>query len=178
MNKSTQIIEAKFNPRLKTYIYASGIALCIITMVGILALPFWLIFGKMYIDKYFENLFCELTTRSLHFKKGVLFTTERTIPLDKIQDLTFREGPILRYFGLASLKVETAGQSAANTADMTLLGIMDSANFRMSVMDQRDEVTNLGGRATSSTDSNTKDLDVAQILSEIHQTLKNIEKKV
>lgn len=171
-------MEAKFNPRLKTYIYASGIALCVVTLVGILALPFWLILGKMYIDKYFDNLFCELTTRSLHFKKGVLFTTERTIPLDKIQDLTFREGPILRYFGLASLKVETAGQSAANAADMTLLGIMDSANFRQTVMVQRDEVTNLGGRSESNSDNESESLDIAQILSEMHQTLKNIEKKV
>lgn len=171
-------MEAKFNPKLKTYIYASGIALCVVTIVGIVLLPFWLILGKMYIDKYFDNLFCELTSRSLHFKKGVLFTTERTIPLDKIQDLTFREGPILRYFGLASLKVETAGQSAANSADMTLLGILDSAHFRQSVMEQRDEVTNIGGRSKNDSDDEKKSSDIAQILSEMHQTLKNIENKV
>ena len=81
--RAEKLLEAKFDPRLKTYSYVGGIVIFTITIVGIILLPFWLIFGKIYINRYFDNLYCELTTRALHFKKGVWFQTERTIPLDK-----------------------------------------------------------------------------------------------
>lgn len=173
------LVEGKFDPKLKTYFYIGISLLCLITVVGIIALPFWLIFGKKYINRYFDALVCDLTTRALHYKKGIWFQTERTIPLDKIQDLTFKEGPILRYFGLSQLKVETAGQSAQGSADLSLLGMCDARAFREAVLDQRDEIT---GRdyTDSPTASNgeQKEYDLAAILSDMHTTLKRIEQKL
>ncbi len=176
--RARQLVEAKFDPRMKTYVYVGGSLFCVITIVGILLLPFWLIFGKIYIQKYFDHLFCELTTRALHFRKGVWFKTERTIPLDKIQDLTFREGPVLRYFGLSSLYIETAGQSAQSTADMTLTGIMDAHKFREMVMDQRDEVTNVSSGSSSQPASENQTSELIPLLNSIHDTLKKMEKKL
>jgi membrane protein YdbS with pleckstrin-like domain len=181
--RSRQLFEAKFDPRLKTYTYVGGIIILAITVVGILLLPFWLFFGKMYIDRYFNSLFCELTTRALHFKKGVWFQTERTVPLDKIQDLTFKEGPILRYFGLSYLQVETAGQSVQGGADMSLTGIIDARRFREMVLDQRDDITD---RHPSSAESagvpvspaSSANSELVPLLQEIHKTLKNIERRI
>lgn len=172
--KATQLFEATFEPRLKTYINVLVIGTLVLTVAGILLIPVWLIAGRAYLDRYFENLFCELTTRALHFKKGVLFTTERTIPLDKVQDLTFREGPILRYFGLSSLKIETAGQSASSEADMKLLGIVDAHKFRQMVMEQRDEIT--FNRSVDSSKS-VVEHPLEPLLKEISETLKRIEKR-
>lgn len=175
--KAKTLVEAKFNPRIKTYINASAILIMLITVVGILLIPFWLIFGRMYLKRYFNSLFCELTTRSLKFKKGVLFQVERTIPLDKIQDLTFREGPLLRYFGLSTLMIETAGQSAQGGNDMSLIGIVDSREFREQVIDQRDRITDLGSSSTLkevvSTDGYSE-----ETLQAILETLQRIEKKI
>lgn len=173
--RARQIFEAQFDPRLRSYSFWGGVLILTITVVGILLLPFWIIFGKMYINKYYDNLFCELTTRALHFRKGVWFKTERSIPLDKIQDLTFREGPVLRYFGLSSLYVETAGQSAQAAADMTLTGIKDAHKFREMVMDQRDIVTDSG--IPDSVDE-TSENELMPLLAEMHETLKRIEKKL
>ncbi len=175
--RARQLFEAKFNPQLKTYTYIGGILLFTITIVGILLLPFWLIFGKMYIDRHFNSLFCELTTRALHFKKGVWFQTERTVPLDKIQDLTFKEGPILRYFGLSYLKIETAGQSVQGAADMSLTGIIDARKFREMVLDQRDNITDKGHEISAPVKTESEN-ELIPLLQEIHKTLKNIEAKV
>ncbi len=173
--RAKQLFEAKFDPRLKTYSYIGGILIFIVTIVGIVLLPFWLIFGKVYIDRYFNSLFCELTTRALHFKKGVWFQTERTVPLDKIQDLTFKEGPILRYFGLSYLKIETAGQSVQGAADMSLTGIIDARKFREMVLDQRDQITD---KSPESMQIQTSDeSEMIPVLKEILKTLKNIESK-
>ena len=44
--------------------------------------------------------------------------------------MTFIDNPVLRWFDLRILKVETAGNSAAQGADMKLIGIMDAAGFK------------------------------------------------
>ncbi len=173
-SKSKQLFEATFEPRIKTYIHASVIITLVVTVFGIVLIPIWLIAGSYYLNRYFDNLYCELTTRALHFKKGVLFTTERTIPLDKIQDLTFKEGPLLRYFGLSSLMIETAGNSAANMTDMKLMGIVDAPKFRKMVIEQRDEITY--NRGDFGGDESSVDHPLKPLLEEISETLKRIEK--
>jgi membrane protein YdbS with pleckstrin-like domain len=181
--RARQLFKAEFDPRLRVYMYVGGILFCVVTIVGILLLPFWLIFGKRYVDRYYDSLFCELTTRALHFKKGIWFHTERTVPLDKIQDLTFKEGPVLRYFGLSYLQVETAGQSVQGAADMSLTGIMDARRFREMVLDQRDEITDFGARqqetATPAAGTpSSAESELLPLLREMNKTLKSIEQKI
>jgi len=172
--RAKKIYEATFEPKIKTYISIFVMTVMAATIVGIVLIPFWLVLGRLYLNRYFESLHCELTTRALHFKKGVLVTTDRTIPLDKIQDLAFKEGPLLRYLGLSSLQIETAGQSTANAVDMKLIGIVDAGTFRQIVMDQRDEVTyNRGSHATTAEAGN--DHPLKSILENISDTLKRIE---
>lgn len=177
--KARSLVKAEFDPRIKTYVYVSGILILTITVAGIVILPFWLIFGRKYINRYFNSLYCELTTRALHFKKGVWFQIERTIPLDKIQDLTFREGPVLRYWGLSTLKIETAGQSAQNGTDMSLIGIIDSRKFREQVLEQRDEITNYNKTSSDAIHSSIpQDNEMVQLLTEMNQNLKEISNKL
>lgn len=168
--------QAQFDLRLKKYVHSIMILLCVITIIGIILIPFWLIFGTRYVNRYYDSLHCELTKRSLVFKKGVWFQTERSIPLDKIQDLTFTEGPILKKFGLSKLGIETAGQSAQGT-DLSLLGIVDAHEFRSDVLDQRDIVTdNQANR--SSEDENAGEIEKLKILTDIRDSLKKIESKL
>lgn len=172
MAKPVLLKKAEFNPKLKTYLNLYGVFMMLIMIVSIPFIPFWLLIAPFFINKYFERLECELTTRSLRFKKGFLIQIEKTIPLDKIQDLTFREGPLLKKFGLSVLKVETAGNSGTGTADLSLLGIVDAHEFRQMVFDQRDKVTDNASSGDSDTES------MVDILSEIRDSIKSIEKKL
>lgn len=166
--------KAEFNPRIKRYLLIYGILFSIITIVGIVLLPIYLIIAPILINKYFDRLSAELTTRALRFEKGVLFHVERTIPLDKIQDLTFKEGPLLKYFGLSILKVETAGGSGQGQADLTLIGIRNASDFRSQVLEQRDKVTdNKYSSSASETDQST-----VAILKEIRDSLQSIDQKM
>ncbi|MEO1022031.1 MAG: PH domain-containing protein [Bacteroidota bacterium] len=180
MSDKAQIIQqAAFNPKLKTYIFWYGFLICLITVVGIFLLPFYLVIAPAYLNVYFKKLECELTTRSLRFKKGNLFQMEKTVPLDKIQDLTFRQGPLLKAFGLSILKIETAGSSVQNGADLSLIGIVDAEAFRQLVLDQRDRVTD--NTSTPSGSGNTGDVQnesLVEVLTEIRDSLKRIEQRV
>ena len=175
MTAKTKVLrKAEFNPRIKRYLLIYGILFSIITIVGIVLLPIYLIVAPIIINKYFDRLSAELTTRALRFEKGVLFHVERTIPLDKIQDLTFKEGPLLKYFGLSILKVETAGGSGQGQADLTLIGIRDASDFRSQVLEQRDKVTdNKYSSSTSETDEST-----LAVLKEIRDSLQSIDQKM
>ncbi len=175
MTAKTKVLrKAEFNPRIKRYLLIYGVLFSIITIVGIVLLPIYLIVAPIIINKYFDRLSAELTTRALRFEKGVIFHVERTIPLDKIQDLTFKEGPLLKYFGLSILKVETAGGSGQGQADLTLIGIRDASDFRSQVLEQRDKVTdNKYSSSTSETDEST-----LAVLKEIRDSLQSIDQKM
>jgi putative membrane protein len=132
-------IEARFNPRIKDYIWVIGAGFLLITVIGIPLLPFWMLgLGQYYSRRYFEHLRCILNEQHLQFRKGVLFKVEKTIPLENIQDLTFIENPILNFFGLRIIKIETAGNSTpSGYYDMQLIGIEDSEQFKNQVLEQR-----------------------------------------
>ena len=115
-----------------------------------------------------------LTSRSLLVRKGVFTKTERTIPLEKITDLPTTEGPIMRYFGLKSIGVETAGRSGGEGSSLvSVLGIVDTDDFRSQVLAQRELVT--GSGATIDTDRHDASGGSPDELREIADTLHRIE---
>lgn len=170
-----KIRDIEFNPKIKKYFLLIGIFIFIISIVGIIFLPFWVFgLGQIFSKRYFENLKCQLTNHHLKFRKGVFFKVEKTIPLDNIQDLTFIENPILNYFGLKILKIETAGNSSSQSSDMKLTGILDCVNFKENVLKQREEnktnsILNQG--------TNSFDVDSITLLKEIRDLLKALNNK-
>ncbi|MEM7516668.1 MAG: PH domain-containing protein, partial [Planctomycetota bacterium] len=112
------------------------------SFIGIpLLLPWFFGYGSFLVKKWHERLECVLTEKALKVKRGYWFRVEKTIPLDKVQDLTLHEGPLLRKFGISMLLIETAGGSAsAQSGAARLTGIIDSVEFRNAVLDQRDRV--------------------------------------
>ncbi|GAB5408938.1 MAG: PH domain-containing protein [Balneolaceae bacterium] len=176
MSQKTIVLkEAEFNPRLKAYLNLYGVFMMLIMLITIPLIPIWLIIAPFFISKYFDRLECELTSRSLRFKKGFIIQTEKTIPLDKIQDLTFKEGPLLKKLGLSTLKIETAGNSAAGSADLSLIGIIDAHDFRQMVFDQRDKVTDNSSSSSSESESSES---IVEVLKDIRDSLNKIEVKL
>jgi putative membrane protein len=138
MNTSPVLTRGTFDPKLKTYIVLYGALSLIVSIAGIVLLPIWPFLGRWYARKTLAHLECVLTERALIVKKGFLIRHERTIPLDKIQDVALKEGPLLRRLGLSTLRVETAGQSSQPGAEVNLTGIVDVHDFRDRVLMQRD----------------------------------------
>ena len=136
---------AKFNPLIRPYLVLQIGFFLAMTIVGIpLALIWFLGVGQWWARHYFDKLDCHLDDRKLRYRKGILVTVEKTIPLENIQDVTFIEGPILRHFHLSTLKFETAGSGAGQANDMHLTGIMDAHDFRNRILDARDALKQRG----------------------------------
>lgn len=161
-------IVARFNPIIRTYLLFYVAFFLLISVIGIVLLPFWFLgIGQWWSRHYFQKLQCELTERSLHFRKGIIVEVEKTIPLENIQDVTFVAGPVLRYFDLCILKFETAGQNSKQANDMELIGIIDAQTFRTQILEQRQKlISTRTGQPTTIPDQ--------AILTEIRDTLRDI----
>jgi len=135
------IKKATFNPIVKTYILLYVFFIMIITVVGIPLAIIWICgIGQWWSNHYYHKLECVLSDKHLRLRMGILIQVDKTIPLENIQDLTFYEGPILRYFNLSMLKVETAGQGSGSGHEMELIGIEDAHEFRLLVLEQRERI--------------------------------------
>ncbi len=173
MEQDNDITRASFNTLVRTYILLYVAAVLLVTVVGIPLMIIWLCgVGQWYSRHYFDKLECALTERTLRFRKGIIFQVEKTIPLENIQDLTFIEGPLLKYFNLSVLRIETAGHTPKYANSMSLVGIVDAHAFRAKVMEQRHHLieSRQKNRAASTTPADDKLYDV---LVEIRDLLKN-----
>ena len=176
MNLEHKIIEkAEFNPKIKVYVLLTVGFFILISFIGIPLLIIWFLgLGQYFGKRFYENLECQLTTRHLEYKKGVLFKVEKTIPLENIQDLTFIQNPLLNLFDLRILKIETAGNSNPRGTDMKLIGILNTADFKKKVLEQRELLKQ--GNQTDSTPSNSNN-ETNELLTEIRNLLNEIKNK-
>ena len=138
MENKDVITVTKFNPAIKKIFLVTAL----VWLFSIIFIPVFIIWflglGKWMSRRYYNSLYCDLTSKRLGFKKGIFNKVEKTIPLENIQDLSFSENPLLRYFGLCILKIETAGQSNTPGSDMTLVGIENNYQFENKVLEQRE----------------------------------------
>jgi membrane protein YdbS with pleckstrin-like domain len=77
-----------------------------VAVVALLALMLWLIgpLLRWRLTTY------ELTTRRLRVRTGVLTRRGRDIPLARVNDVSFEQGPLDRLLGCGRLVVESAGE--------------------------------------------------------------------
>jgi len=176
METSEKILfKAEFNKLVKPYMMLYVASIMLATVFGIVLIPFWFLgIGQWWAQHYYERLECELSEKAIRFKKGILVQVERTIPLENIQDVTFVEGPLLRYFHLCILKFETAGQSAGQAHDMQLIGIINAHELRNLILSQREQrsLAKAALPIPSISQENTELLrEIRDILREIKETL-------
>ena len=92
--------------------------------------------------------------------------------MENIQDLTFIDNPMLKWFDLRILKVETAGNSAQTGADMKLVGILDAAEFKEKVMRARDEFQE--SRMSRGTATTVDEVGTLSVLRDIHAAIEGL----
>jgi len=167
------LLRAAFEPRLKKYFLLQSTFAMAFSVIGIPLLPFWLLgLGRAFHRRQYEALECVLTPRSLNFHKGFLIRIQKNVPLDKITDLALVEGPLLRFLGLCSLGIETAGGGPA-TSTAQLIGVVDAIAFRDAVLRQRDLVSSAGLEVAAPTTS--MEDSSQELLSDIRDSLGRIE---
>lgn len=170
------LLEATFDRATLIKYHWVGLVPACIFIVTIPIVVVVAIFYAFMLDRVIASWSATLTQRSLIVRKGVFSKVERTIPLEKITDLSSTQGPIMRMFDLKRLGVETAGQSTGTEGGslVSLIGIEDTDGFRRRVLAQRDAITMRGG-ASPSPMVGTSDSEGESELAEIAATLRRME---
>lgn len=70
---------------------------------------------------YFRNKKYRLFDKNITYREGVLVHNETVVPFTRIQHVEIDEGPIERYFSLATLSIYTAGDSGK---DLKVSGLL------------------------------------------------------
>ena len=184
MSEPAILLDAEFDPRVKSYWVWAPVLLLTVLIVTIPIAILYAIIASIFTGRYLANIHCTLTERTLDIKKGIWNKTESTIPLEKITDLQLFQGPVMRHFGIHGFKVETAGQtSEPGGALVNLVGIVDTKGFRKAVLDQRDQMHRGAGSMSAVPITQTPagvmgDPQAAELLAEIRDSLRRIEQSV
>ena len=168
------ILEAQFDRGIIPYTRWTGAGFLVITVVGILLIPFWLLFSIWYCRESLNRMSARLTTRALEIRKGVFFRSESTIPLNRITDLRMSDDPLMRHYDIRGMKVETAGQSGSTGSEGSLVGVIDAAEFRDAVLRQRQAALDEEQAPEAAAPAGG---DAAAVLVEIRDILKRMESK-
>lgn len=134
---TTETIKVSFNPVVKKYtLFNIAIMLCHGMATIPLAILWMMGFGQWYSRINYEKMYCELTDKHIKFSSGAFFREINTMQLEKIQDITLLEGPLLKYFGINVLKIEAAG----SRSEIKLVGVVDAEGFKQQIIDRQVEL--------------------------------------
>lgn len=62
----------------------------------------------------YDTTWYVLSDRSMRMRRGIWIIHETTITYENIQNISIRQGPVQRYFGIANVVVDTAGGGATS----------------------------------------------------------------
>ena len=173
--------EAEFHARAVTYRVWGVVIPLTATILLIPLLPLIAPFVFWYQRLHYARLRVVLTSRDLKVHRGVWVREEKTIPLEKITDLRVFQGPLMRYFNVTGLAVETAGQASGSAALATVYGIVDTEEFRDQVLAQRDRIADSDDHDSSGKPETgvgiVPDSAVIELLTDIRDAIKRIEQR-
>jgi len=181
MKEEKILLRAELNPVVKKYWLVSTVVILCCTIVGIPLLVVVIPLCLALMTPYFNSIECLLTEKSIIMRKGMLNKTEKTVPLEKITDVSLSQGPIMRLWGLHKISIETAGTNQVGQAFLSITGIKDTISFRNAVFEQREIFLNQrksGGTKTVINNSASNEDAQIILLEQILKTLSEIKDKL
>ena len=98
------LLEAQFDTKVSPYFRWVGVFWLVISVAGILLIPFWLLMSGWYGYEFHRRMSGRLTAQASEIRKGVFFRSESTIPLNRITDLRLHDDPLMRHYGTTQLE--------------------------------------------------------------------------
>lgn len=86
-------------------------------VVGVAGFFFQLPFTLFLVGLDYRYRWYVVTDRSLRLREGVVRVREQTMSFANVQNLAIQQGPLQRFFGVADLRVRTAGGGGSSGGD-------------------------------------------------------------
>ncbi|MDY0267064.1 MAG: PH domain-containing protein [Methanimicrococcus sp.] len=118
-------------------IVPAGFAVSLSAGLVAFLIPFILIiiFVFVWTQLYYESIVYHLNETEMTWRRGVWFRTTGIVPYNRITHIDIVQGPIMRFFKISNLKIQTAGNSGKNTSEISMIGMSDPEPLRALIMD-------------------------------------------
>ena len=84
---------------------------------------------------YYKSIVYHLNDTEMTWKRGVWFRQTGIVPYNRITNVDIVQGPLMRIFRISNLRIQTAGYSAQNVAEIRIIGIEEPEPLRELIMD-------------------------------------------
>lgn len=79
---------------------------------------------------YYNTMAYELHDDELRWRRGVWFRTTGIVPYNRITNLDLRQGPVMRWLGISTISVQTAGYSGQAVPEIRIEAIEHAEELR------------------------------------------------
>jgi membrane protein YdbS with pleckstrin-like domain len=97
----------------------------VLELIGLATIVLGMVISYLVMRLDYEMRWYVVTDRSLRIREGIWEVHEMTMTFANIQNLSITQGPIQRLFGIANLKVQSAGGGGVETANAQKHGMRD-----------------------------------------------------
>jgi len=131
-----------------------------------------LIYYKFFIDK----LSYDIKDSSITIYSGIFTKIEQNIPHSKVTDFVLYRDILDRFLGMGSIKVQTAGASGETGYEGVLSGLVEYEAIHKELRSKLIDSQNMSANSTSDTNNKNNDDVLLDILSELKDINKKIDK--
>ena len=79
---------------------------------------------------YYDTMEYELHDDELRWRRGVWFRTTGIVPYNRITNLDLRQGPVMRWLGISTISIQTAGYSGQAVPEIRIEAIEQAEELR------------------------------------------------
>ena len=79
---------------------------------------------------YYDTMAYELHDDELRWRRGVWFRTTGIVPYNRITNLDLRQGPVMRWLGISTIAIQTAGYSGQSVPEIRIEAIEQADELR------------------------------------------------
>ena len=109
-----------------------AIALTVLEAGGLVVVIARIVFGYPIVLLDYELRWYMISDRAIRIREGIITVREKTIALANVQNVSVKQGPLQRFFGIADVEVRTAGGGSGprQHKKQTLADEMHVGHFR------------------------------------------------
>jgi len=146
-------------------------------ILGFIAVIFILLW--IWVGMYYDSMSYELREDEINWKRGVWFRTTGIVPYNRIVNLDLRQGPLMRFLGISTLAIQTAGYSGQAVPEIKIEGIEHAEELRELIRSHvRGSLSHDDGTGSAKPLSSPSGVSVhQQMLAELQQIRSLLEQK-
>lgn len=153
-------------------IFESTIANIIIIAILVISLLFVAVWNSLY----YKSIVYHLNKTEMTWKRGVWFRQTGIVPYNRITNVDIVQGPLMRFFGISNLRIQTAGYSAQKLAEISLNGIEEPEPLRGMIMDFVRSKGPVAAATGGEDDGDSAPVSLEEIIGELRHIRKTLDK--